>query len=64
MTLDIAMLKVMYGEVKEVSIDNAKLNLVNIDAKQDSYVQFTYTSTAKELNDKKVYNMQTLVLLV
>lgn len=54
----------MYGEVKEVSIDNAKLNLVNIDAKQDSYVQFTYTSTAKELNDKKVYNMQTLVLLV
>lgn len=37
----------MYGEVKEVSIDNAKLNLVNIDAKQDSYVQFTVDESGK-----------------
>lgn len=37
----------MYGVEREVSIDNAKLNLVNIDAKQDSYVQFTVDENGK-----------------
>lgn len=37
----------MYGVEKEVSIDNAKLNLVNIDAQQDSYVQFTVDESGK-----------------
>lgn len=37
----------MYGIEREVSIDNAKFNLVNIDAKQDSYVSFTIDSKGK-----------------
>lgn len=37
----------MYGVEREVSIDNAKLNIVNIDAKQDSYVQFTVDESGK-----------------
>lgn len=37
----------MYGEEKEVSIDNAVLQLVNIDAKQDSYVSFTVDKDGK-----------------
>lgn len=32
----------MYGTEREVSIDNAKLNVVNIDAKQDSFVRFNF----------------------
>lgn len=37
----------MYGVEREVSIDNAKLNVVNIDAKQDSYIQFTVDNDGK-----------------
>lgn len=37
----------MYGVEREVSIDNAKLNVVNIDAKQDSFVRFTVDSDGK-----------------
>ena len=40
----------MYGTEREVSIDNAKLNVVNIDAKQDSYVRFTVDSNGKIQN--------------
>ena len=37
----------MYGIEREVSIDNAKLNVVNIDAKQDSFVRFTVDKDGK-----------------
>lgn len=37
----------MYGTEREVSIDNAKLNVVNIDAKQDSFVRFTVDKDGK-----------------
>lgn len=40
----------MYGVEREVSIDNAKLNVVNIDAKQDSFVRFTVDSDGKIKN--------------
>ena len=37
----------MYGVERDVSIDNAKLQIVNIDAKQDSYVSFTVDDSGK-----------------
>lgn len=37
----------MYGIEREVFIDNAKLNVVNIDAKQDSFVRFTVDKDGK-----------------
>ena len=37
----------MYGIEREVSIDNAKFNLVNIDAQQDSYISFTVDNNGK-----------------
>lgn len=42
----------MYGTEREVSIDNAKLNVVNIDAKQDSFVRFTKTGTIRRIFKK------------
>ena len=36
-----------YGVEKEVSLDNAKLNVVNIDSKQDSFVSFTVDDKGK-----------------
>lgn len=37
----------MYGVEKEISIDNAKFNVVNIDAKQDSYISFSVDNKGK-----------------
>ena len=37
----------MYGVEKDVSIDNARLNVVNIDARQDSYINFTVDKDGK-----------------
>lgn len=37
----------MYGEEKEVSVDNARLTMANIDAIQDSYLSFTVDSNGK-----------------
>lgn len=36
-----------YGVEKEVSLDNAKLNVVNIDSKQDSFVSFMVDNNGK-----------------
>jgi hypothetical protein len=37
----------MYGTKHDIGLENAKLNVVNIDAKQDSYVSFTLDKNGK-----------------
>ena len=37
----------MYGTKHDIGLENAKLNVVNIDAKQDSYISFTLDKNGK-----------------